>query len=542
MATTPPLALSNIVDITVTVSPSAPAVNSFNVGLFVGPSTVIPSYGANSRVQIFTSTTAMLAAGFTTGSPEYIAAQIYFSQTPAAAQFAAGRQDLTALQTIAIDGRTVTDGAITTGTDVLDSATANFQSGDIGSTVIVEGAGAAGAALVTTIASVTNDTTAVLAVDAETTVTAAQTSIGATGSGYAVNDLATVTQGGGSYGTVQVLTVGSSGQVLTAIVAAGSQGTGYTTASALSTVAVAPSTGTGLKVNITAVGESLLQAATACRAASSLWYGLAVNAPVDADNLAISEWADPLWQTTRYYPYSGDNAIPAGTADNIALQLQTLDLRVLGQYATTQNGLYPNNVYVAAALMGVEMGLNTGLAGSFFTTAHKTLAGIAPEPLTQSQYTSILAAGFNVYANFGAYQLEEPGIMSNAAPSYLWLFLAMYVAQLQSEIMAVLQDNPAVPQTNAGEQLLLHAANAAGTTMAAIGFLAANNWTGAGINIPGVVVAQGQAIPNGFLNLAQPYSQQTTEARDAGQAMPIYSFITTAGAVLSLTIGVYTML
>lgn len=544
MATTPPLALSNIIDITVQVSPTAPAVASFNVGLFVGPSTVIPSYGANSRVQLFSVPTSipMLAAGFTTTDPEYLAGQIYSSQTPPAQQFAVGRQDLTAIQTLTIDGRTVTDGAITATADTLTSATAAFISGDVGSTVIVEGAGVAGAALVTTIASVTNATTAVLVADASTTVTGAQTSIGATGEGYAVNDTFTVTQGGGSFAIGQVLTVGASGQVLTIQLVPGNQGTGYTVANALSTVAVTPSTGTGLKVNITAIGETLFQAAEACRIASGAWYGLTVNAPVDADNLAISEWADPLWATTRYYPYSGDATIAAGTANNIALQLQTLSLRVLGQYATTQSGLYPNNVYAAVAAMGVEMGLNTGLANSFFTIAHKTLAGIAPEPLTQTQYTNIKNAGFSVYGDFQNFELEEPGFMSNGSPSYLWLFLAVYVAQLQSEIMAVLQDNPAVPQTNAGEQLFIHAANQAGAFMANIGFLAPNVWEGATISLTGLSVTNGQALTNGYLNLAQPYSQQSTADRNAGKAMPVYSFITTAGAVQSIALGVYVQL
>jgi len=54
---------------------------------------------------MFTSPEAVLAAGFTTSSPEYIAAQIYFSQQPAAAQMALGRQDLTALGAITVDGR-----------------------------------------------------------------------------------------------------------------------------------------------------------------------------------------------------------------------------------------------------------------------------------------------------------------------------------------------------------------------------------------------------------------------------------------------------
>lgn len=465
MAQTPPLSLSNIVDITVQVSPTAAAAQSFNIGLFIGPSVVIPSIGSNSRVRLYTSTTAMLSDGFDNNDPEYLAAQIYFSQEQPAFQFAVGRQDLTALETITIN---------------------------------------------------------------------------AAGTGWAVGDMFTVTQGGASAGIGVVLA--ASGGVPSAITVTNSQGSGYALGTGLATAAISPSTGTGLTVNITAVGETLVQAVQACRLANTLWYGLAVNAPEDADNLAISEWADPLWQTTRYYPFTSESAVAAGSANNIALQLQALNLRVLGQYATTQSGLYPNNIYAAVALMGVEMGLNTGLAGSFFTTAHKTLVGIAPEPLTQTQYTNIIGAGFNVYGSFQSFSLEEPGFMSNGAPSYLWLNLARYVSLLQIGEVLVLQSNPAVPQTNAGEQLLLDAANAAGQQMANIGFLAGAQWQGASINIPGLSVTKGQAIPAGYLNLAQPYSQQLPNDRAAGKAMPIYSFITTAGAVQSLLIGVFTQL
>jgi hypothetical protein len=464
MANTPPLSLSNIVDISVQVSPASPATNSFNVGLFVGPSAVIPSYGVNSRVRLYTSTTAMLADGFTASEPEYLAAQIYFSQTQPAFQFAVGRQDLTAVNTVTID---------------------------------------------------------------------------VAGTGWAVGDTFNIVQGGATFGTGTVLA--ETGGIPSSI-GVTVQGTGYSVATGVATTAVAPSSGSGLTIDITTVGETPLQAATACRATSGAWYGLTVNAPADADNLALAEFADPLWQSTRYYPFSSDAAVPAGTANNIALQLQALKLRVLGQYATTQGGLYPNNVYAAVALMGYEMGANTGLAGSFFTVAHKTLVGIAPEPLTQTQYSNIIGAGFNVYGNFQSYDMEEPGFMSNGAPSYLWLNLARYVSLLQSEEMAVLRDNPAIPQTNAGEQLLLHAANNAGTAMSAIGFLAGGTWTGASVAIAGLTVSNGQAIPSGFLNLAQPYSQQLPADRDAGKAMPIYSFITTAGAVQSLLIGVYTQL
>lgn len=460
---TPPLSLSDIVNITVTVSPSAATANPFNQGLFVGPSTVIPSYGANARLRQYTSTTAMLADGFTSNEPEFIAAQIYFSQVPAPLFIWIGRQDLTAIETLIPHS-------------------------------------------------------------------------GNAGTGYVVGDIITVTQGGGSNGTAKVTTIGGGGAV-TALTASiiGGQGTGYSIGSALATTG---GSGTGLQVDITAIGESLLQASQACRAASSVWYGLSVNNPVDADNLAIATWADPLWQTTRYYPWSNDVTIVNATANNIALQLQTLKLRVLGIYATTQSGLFPNNIYAAAGLMGVEMGLNTGLAGSFFTVAHKQIQGIAVEPLTQTQYANILAAGFNVYSNFSPYQLLEPGFMSNGAPSYLWLNLGMLVNNLQIQEINVLQANPAVSQTNAGEHLLIQAANVACDTAVSIGFLAPAIWTGAAV----LSLGTGDSLPLGYLVQSQSYALQSAGDRAAGKAMPLYITITTAGAVQSLLIGVYTQL
>ena len=382
MAGTPPLSLSNLISISVTVAAAAATSNPFNQGLFIGPSTVIPTSGTNARLRQYTSTSAMLSDGFTTADPEYLAAEIYFSQSTAAQYIWIGRQDLTA-------------------------------------------------------------------------------------------------------------------------------------------------------------GETLLQAAQACRDATSTWYGLAVYNPTDADNLALAEWADPLWQTTRYYAWSGSTAIPAGTAGNIALQLQTLELRVVGIYATTQSGLYPNNIYAAAGVMGVEMGLNTGLASSFFTLAHKSITGIAAEPLTQTQYSNIIAASFNVYGFFGgSYELVEAGFLSNKSPSFLWLNLAMLVANLQTNIMNILSSSPVVPQTNAGEQLLIGGANKACATAASIGFLASSTWSSTAV----LNLANGDAVPNGYLNQSEAYSAQSAGDRAAGKAMPIYCCITTAGAVQSLAIGVYTQL
>lgn len=71
------------------------------------------------------------------------------------------------------------------------------------------------------------------------------------GTGYAANDVLTITQGAAAGATVQVLTV-TGGAVAT--IALLTPGLGYSVANELATT-VAPSGGTGCKLNITAVAE-----------------------------------------------------------------------------------------------------------------------------------------------------------------------------------------------------------------------------------------------------------------------------------------------
>jgi hypothetical protein len=70
-------------------------------------------------------------------------------------------------------GLTVNDGAMTAASAVLTSATAGFTAGDVGTQVVVEGAGPSGANLATSIAGYTNATTVTLATAAATTVVGA---------------------------------------------------------------------------------------------------------------------------------------------------------------------------------------------------------------------------------------------------------------------------------------------------------------------------------------------------------------------------------
>jgi hypothetical protein len=101
-----PLPLSIIADVTVVTSSPQVAAPSFNIGLIIDNSGVIPSYGTNSRIRKYlqaTYSSAMLTDGFTTSDPAYIAAQMYFSQNPPPQAVYIGCKDPTAVQTMTID-------------------------------------------------------------------------------------------------------------------------------------------------------------------------------------------------------------------------------------------------------------------------------------------------------------------------------------------------------------------------------------------------------------------------------------------------------
>lgn len=464
MSSTPlPLPVSDIVTVNVSVAAPAVAPRSFNQGLIVGPSTHIPSYGANPRIREYPSLAAMVADGFMTTDPEYLAAQLYFSQTPAPQEVWIGRQDLTAIKTI------------------------------------IPHAGNAG-------------------------------------TGYAVGDVVGVTQGGGSHGFATVLTT-NAGVVLSLGTTIGNQGTGYSDGTALATTG---GTGTGLEVDITAIGESYLQAVEACFAVNNDWYPFMCCNAVDADHLALAAYSTANWENLLYFGSSADATIPAGTAANVALQMQAANYKALLSYNTTQSGEFPNNAYAAAAIMGLACGLNTGQPGSAFTLNLKQLTGVAPEPLTQTQFTAITAADCNTCATFGAFSgYVFNGILSSGDYFDQILDRATFVNLIQTNLMNLLTSVPKIPQTDAGEHQLISQVDAAAAAMVELGWFAPGVWEGATIMFgQNVFIANGQSLPEGFLDGAPPFSSQSSGDRAARKAMPITSVILESGAVDSVVVNV----
>lgn len=458
---TPTLPLGLIVDVSVQINPQGVAAPKFNQALIIGPSAVIPNATRCVLFQGSTILAQMVTYGFSTTSPEYLAAQAYMAQTPQPQYLWIGLQDPSSIKTFAISG-------------------------------------------------------------------------GNAGTGYVVGDqFGVVGSPAGTGGVGQVTSISAGGVVTGIALVAG--GTGYSVAAALSTTTTGA--GTGLKVSTLTIGETSLQAVTACRNASPSWYLAYCIGAAKADNIAVVTYAQSASPQMQYFFNTSDSDALSGAAGNVFSTLKASNFnRYQGTYITTQGGAATGNTYFGAGLMGVAMGRNTGLNNSYFILPFKPVVGMTPEPLSPSQVATINGINGNVYVNYAnSYDSYTPGVTGNGQYFDQILGLDMLAADLQFGVANALFGAPAIPMTNSGQSTLIHAANKACQLSANRGFISTGIWDG-----PTVLnLESGDTVISGFLNQSDSYANQTAGARANRQAMPIYTAVVLTEGAQSILIGVF---
>lgn len=359
---------------------------------------------------------------------------------------------------------------------------------------------------------------------------------GSGGTNYAVGDIVTVVQGGASLGTATVATV-SAGVVTGLTVNTSADGTGYSVANSLATTTNSVS-GSGLLVDITAIGETPLVALQNCRTASSLFYSVFITSAVTADHSAIAAYVQAITPLTFYYANTADAAVLNNTAGNLALTLKAASYtNVALVYSTTQGGAAPSNIYTAAGVMGSVMGQNTGLPNSYFTEWGKIIVGAIAEPLTTQQIANITGNNCNLYVGYvNQYTIIQPGITPGGVYIDQVLNRAILQAAIQYAVMNLLVGSSSIPQTDPGETQIIHAVNNACAAAVASGYLSPGVYLGAQ---PVLALLPGEPLPAGYLSQAYPFATQSAADKQARKAMPVYTVINESGAVQSVVIGVF---
>jgi hypothetical protein len=280
-----------------------------------------------------------------------------------------------------------------------------------------------------------------------------------------------------------------------------------------------------------------------CRAASYAWYGCYACGAKKADHEALGGWAQSASPPSFYFFNTADTDVPTQATTDVFSYLMTNKYnRCMGVYSTDQNAAYPNNDYAGAAMMGKALGLNTGLANSYFTMKFKPLSGVAWEPLTGTQVQYICGTpsapgkNGNVYSNYAnTYTILHEGVVPDGSFFDEIINIDLLRVAIQYNVMNLLVANPAIAQNDVGQTQLIHAVNQALDASVTTGFISPGIWNGVVV----LNLVPGTALPKGYYTQSQPYSVQLAADRDARNAMPIYACIIEAGAVHFITIGVY---
>lgn len=278
-------------------------------------------------------------------------------------------------------------------------------------------------------------------------------------------------------------------------------------------------------------GETWVQAITACKAVNGSWYAVycaSAEALSAADHQAVATFVETL-TAAYFYDNSADEALTNAATDVFSV--------IKGLTLKRSFGLFSKTVYAAAAAMGFAMGANDGTAGSAYTMAYKSLAGVTPDDLNETQVGFLQSKNANYYVvRGGSYNVLEKGVTANGT----WFDELIGLDQLANDIQIGCMDVLAktktkIPYTDAGALNFVLACNEACSGAANRGFLAPGIWDGNTV----LDLANGDTLDTGYMCQAEPVASQPASDKSLRVCPPIYVCVILAGAIHFATIKVF---
>lgn len=489
------LSVSNVVRVTVNLSPLAAQVRSFGILMIAGDSNVINGV---ERFRTYNSIEGV-AADFGTTAPEYLAAVLYFGQTPQPETLMVGRWLRVATSSFLECG-------ILTAAQQLLSAWTSITDGAF--KINIDGGGI----------------TAVSGCDfsAETTLNGIATII--TNRLTAASLAATCTWDGQSF----IFTATSTGVLSTV---------SYLTSPASGTDISAQLKGTS-STAITIIPGFAAETPVTCAAdladLSTAWYGLMFQAstqPTDDQAVAVAAFIEAL-DVTRIYGVTivDANILSSAVTNDLASRLRDLEYeQSFVQYSST-------SAYAIASFFGRAFSVNFAGQNTTITLMFKQEPGVAGEDLTQNQAVVLQDKRCNVFVDYvNDTTIIQYGVMSG--PAYFdeihgldWLQNAVQTACYN----VLYTSTTKVPQTDAGVNQLVNAISGVLNQAVENGLVAPGVWNAAGFG----QLSTGQYLKTGFYIYAQPVALQSQSDREARKAPPIQVAVKLAGAIQSVNVAI----
>lgn len=299
---------------------------------------------------------------------------------------------------------------------------------------------------------------------------------------------------------------------------------------------------TKLAVGVKDAGETLLEAAQACRMKNGEWYVLIPLDAEDADILSLAEWAETASPATLLAYTTADvsnlSDVKTGGAGE---QTDAIFKRLKAKNYRRSFGQYSNTDHAVTATMGYAMGQNRSINNSAFTLAYKTLPGVLTDDLSEAQVQYVCGdsetegVNGNVYVRRAdSYDILQEGCMADGSYFDEVVNLDMLKNEITLNVMDLLTSRPKIPATDAGMAMIMNVINVACNKFVNNGFIAPGVWKGGEV----LSLSDGTMLPNGYMVLAESVDDQSQADRDARKAPPIYVCVKTAGAIHYVTIAV----
>lgn len=486
------LSVGRLIRTTVTLSPLAAQRRGFGTLLIINDSDVI---NPAERVRTYI-TLEDVAQDFGTTNPAYLAARLYFGQSPRPQQLQIGRwvsSDSNGFMTCG--ALSVSEQLMTAWTSITDASfTVTLDSG---SALNLGGMDFTGMANLNAVASLIT-----------TTMQAAGGQAVCAWDGERFNFTSQLT---GSISAVSYLTTGIGGTDISAQL----KGTEALAAT------IQPGTD----------AETPVDAVSILANASAVWFGCMFASNTLVTNEQAIEVAglieglslDRIYGVTITSP----DVLSASVTNDLASQLKALKYnRTFTQYS--------ENIHAVASFMGRAFSVNFAANRSTITLMYKVEPGVNAEYLSETQAQTLKMKNCNVFVNYvNDTSIIQYGVMSSGAYFDEIHGLSWFKDALQNaEYNLLYQSTTKIPQTDAGQNQLIATAAAVCDEAINNGLVAPGQWNADGFG----QLQRGDYMPSGYYIYTPPLALQDQSIREQRIAPPLQIALKLAGAFQELDI------
>jgi hypothetical protein len=500
------LAVSDVINVAVTISPTATGTRNFGALLIGGPSPVID---VSQRIRQYSQFSGV-QADFGSTTPEYQAAQLFFEQNPQPAILYIGRWAQQATAGILECALLSASQQVALLASLQAISTGSFNISINGSLHTISGLNFTGITNLNGAASIIQ--AALNAALAGTTCVYAPDS----------NTRFVMTSGTtGTSSTMSFLSTAGSGTDISALI-------GGTAASG----AVPPIAGIAAETPLTAANVLLGSTLGNQSVYGFMFAPINITDISDASHEAVGGMIQALGTSHIYGITSNEsNILLSNINTDLASVMESLGyFRSFIQYSST-------SPYAVASFYGRDFTVNYSAQNSTLTMKFKQEPGVIPEVLTESQAASLNQKNCNVYATYqnGASIIQQ-GVMCNGYFFDEVTGLDWLQNFVQTNLWNLFYQTPTkIPQTDAGNQQIV--TNIAASMNAAVnnGLVAPGVWTSA---LQFGSLQTGDTLTAGFYVYAPPIASQAQADREARKSVPIQVACKLAGAIHFANVGI----